>query len=115
MEIKDAVTKFAGLGQETRLRIFRMLIQEGPTGLPAGTLAQRLQVPAPTLSAHLSRMERAGLLRATRQQRQICYAVEAQGIRDLLAYLVMDCCQGRPDLCGFPSDESLPPSSSGAS
>ena len=79
-----------------------MLVQEGPSGLPAGEIALRLQVPAPTLSAHLSRLERAGLLRSTRQQRQILYAVEDQGIQELLAYLVEDCCQGNPELCGFP-------------
>ena len=87
------------LSQETRLRAFRLLVQQGPTGLSAGDIAERLSVPPPTLSSHLAQLERAGLARSWRVERRIFYAVEVEGTRRLLRYLTEDCCQGQPDLC----------------
>lgn len=100
MEMKAAVAAFAALAQETRLRIFRHLIEVGPSGLPAGALALCLGVPPSTLSFHLAQLERAGLLRATRVQRQMIYAADIEGIRRLLTFLTADCCQGHPEICG---------------
>ncbi len=100
MEERAAVTALAALAQETRLRVFRILIEEGPSGLPAGAIAERLGVPPSTLSFHLAHLERAGLLRSTRLQRQVIYAADVEGTRRLLTFLTADCCQGHPEICG---------------
>ncbi|MFM2043447.1 MAG: hypothetical protein RLY86_2023 [Pseudomonadota bacterium] len=100
MEQTSAVTALGALAQETRLTVFRLLVRQGPDGLPAGEIADRLGVTASTLSHHLATLERAGLLRSWRVQRQIYYATDYEGARHLLAFLMEDCCQGRPEICG---------------
>jgi len=100
MELKQALSCLAALAHETRLGVFRLLVQQGPLGMPAGEIAQRLAVPAPTLSFHLKELERAGLVQATRRHRQILYATDYGGMRALLDFLMRDCCQGHPELCG---------------
>ncbi len=100
METNDAVMALAALAQDTRLRVFRLLVKQGPSGLPAGEIAGRLAVSPPTLSAHLAQLGRAGLIRSWRVERRIFYAVEVEGTRRLLRYLTDDCCQGHPELCG---------------
>lgn len=100
METKTATDAFAALSQETRLGIFRLLVRIGPNGLTAGEVGQHLGVPASTLSHHLATLERAGLLRSWRVHRNIHYATDFEGTRRLLTFLVEDCCQGRPELCG---------------
>ena len=96
----DART-FAALAHPLRLDIFRLLIGRSPEGLPAGQIALRLQVPASTLSTHLQRLQDAGLLRSRREQQRILYAVDTEGTRSLIDYLVQDCCGGQPELCGY--------------
>jgi DNA-binding transcriptional ArsR family regulator len=100
MEQKQALSCLAALAHETRLAIFRLLVQQGPSGIAAGEVAQRLGVAAPTLSFHLKELERAGLIQATRRQRQILYATDYAGTRALLDFLLRDCCQGHPEICG---------------
>jgi len=100
METKQAVTALSALAQETRLEVFRLLVKEGPNGLSAGIIARRLMVPPATLSFHLSQLEQAGLLRSHRQSRRILYAADIEGARRLLAFLMEDCCQGNPEICG---------------
>jgi len=100
MEEKQALTCLSAIAHETRLAIFRLLVQQGPDGMPAGEIALRLSVPPPTLSFHLKELERAGLIQATRQQRQIIYATEYAGMRALIDFIMRDCCQGHPELCG---------------
>ncbi|MBK4722056.1 helix-turn-helix transcriptional regulator [Azospirillum sp. YIM DDC1] len=99
METRNAIDAFAALAQDTRLAVFRLLIQAGSNGLTAGDVAQRVGVPGSTLSHHLATLERAGLLRSWRVQRQIFYACDYEGTRRLIAFLMEDCCQGRPELC----------------
>lgn len=99
MELNQAVLALSALAQETRLAVFRLLVKEGPGGLPAGEVAARLQVTPATLSFHLAQLERAGLLSSNRRSRQIVYRVDLEGTRRLLAFLTEDCCQGRPELC----------------
>ena len=99
MENKQALACLAALAHETRLAIFRLLVRQGPEGVPAGELAQRLSVPSPTLSFHLKELERAGLIQATRRHRQILYATDYAGMRGLMDFLTRDCCQGVPELC----------------
>lgn len=99
--MKDYVSVFAALANEHRLAVFRLLMPAGPTGMPAGQIAVSLKLAPSTLSTHLAQMCSAGLLRSTRQQRQIIYAVDIEGTRDLLSFLTDDCCQGRPEICGY--------------
>lgn len=94
------VASLAALAQEHRLRIFRLLVKEGPSGMAAGDIAHEVGISPTNMSFHLKELERAGLLRATRQGRFIRYAVDVEGMRKLLTYLTEDCCQGRPELCG---------------
>jgi DNA-binding transcriptional ArsR family regulator len=99
MEISDAVVALAALAQETRLATLRLLVLAGPNGLPAGGVAERIGVPPSTLSFHLKELDRAGLVRSWRVQRQIRYAADYEGLRRLLAFLTADCCNGRPEIC----------------
>ena len=99
MESKAAVQALSALAQEARLTVFRLLVAEGPPGLPAGEIASRCAVPPNTLSFHLKELTNAGLLTSRREGRSIIYSVHTSGISDLLAFLTEDCCQGRPDLC----------------
>jgi ArsR family transcriptional regulator, arsenate/arsenite/antimonite-responsive transcriptional repressor len=100
MESDDAVLAFTALGHGTRLGILRLLVRQGPNGLPAGAIAEELDVIASTLSFHLKELERARLLLSWRRQRQIFYAADFEGLRRLLTFLTDDCCQGRPEICG---------------
>lgn len=95
---------FAALAHEVRLAVFRLLVGELPGGLPAGQIARRLHVPSSTLSTHLAQLERAGLLSSSREQQRIVYAVNVAGTRDLVRFLVSDCCGGQPELCGLGGD-----------
>jgi ArsR family transcriptional regulator len=99
MKEKDAVNALGALAQETRLAIFRMLVEEGPQGLPAGQIAERLGVPPATMSFHLTQLNRASLVVARRESRLIYYAVDVEGMNALLQFLTQDCCGGRPELC----------------
>ncbi len=100
MKERDAVTSLAALAHEHRLRIFRLLVRQGPSGLPAGEIGERVGLGPTNASFHLKELDRAGLLRASRQGRQVLYAVHVEGMRRLLTYLTEECCQGRPELCG---------------
>jgi protein-tyrosine-phosphatase/DNA-binding transcriptional ArsR family regulator len=100
MEIDAAARIFGALGQERRLALLRLLIARGPNGLSAGDLAGQVGMPASTTSFHLSALERAGLIVATRHRQQIIYAVHLNALRGLLAFLTEACCDGRPELCG---------------
>ncbi len=101
MELTDerALAGLTALAHDTRLRVFRMLLREGPEGMPAGAIAKAAAVPPSTLSSHLARLEGAGLLRSWRLQRRIFYAADLEGVRALLAFLVSDCCRGQPEIC----------------
>jgi len=92
---------FAALANDLRLSVFRLLVGIAPEGMPAGQIADRLQVPASTLSTHLAQLERAGLLRSCREQQRILYSVDTEGTRSLVGFLINDCCGGQPELCGY--------------
>ena len=92
---------FAALAHELRLSVFRLLVAVAPDGLPAGQIADRLDVPSSTLSTHLAQLERAGLLRSWREQQRILYAIDTEGTRSLVGFLIDDCCGGQPELCGY--------------
>jgi DNA-binding transcriptional ArsR family regulator len=99
MELSAAVEALSALGQESRLRVFRLLVKCGPDGMPAGEIAEQLKVPANTMSSHLAVLSRAGLVSSRKEGRSVVYAIDVEGIRKLLAFLVQDCCQGKPTVC----------------
>ncbi|MEX0406356.1 metalloregulator ArsR/SmtB family transcription factor [Aquibium sp. LZ166] len=99
MDKTAALAALAALGQDTRLEVFRLLVKSGEAGLPAGEIAARLDIVQNTMSAHLKVLAHAGLIRPERDGRTIRYLADMTGLRDLLAYLMEDCCNGSPDLC----------------
>ncbi len=88
-----------GLAHDTRLDIFRLLVQRGPEGLAAGAIGERLKLPLPTLSFHLAQLKRAGLVSARRESRSIIYSANYNTMNDLLAFLTENYCGGRTELC----------------
>jgi DNA-binding transcriptional ArsR family regulator len=94
MKLDQAVTKLAALAQETRLAIFRMLVEAGPEGMNAGAIAEALGVPAATLSFHVAQLVRADLVASRQESRFIYYSANFAGMDDLIAYLTDNCCQG---------------------
>ena len=94
MKAKLALERLGALAQETRLELFRRLVQQGPEGLAAGALAATLDIPSPTLSFHVRELERSGLVERRREGRSIVYAASYGAMQELLAYLYESCCQG---------------------
>jgi DNA-binding transcriptional ArsR family regulator len=94
MEQSKIVDALAALAQETRLNIFRLLVQTGPDGLPAGQIADALELPATTLSFHLNQLRQAGLIDYRRESRSLIYAAEYDAMNGLISYLTENCCQG---------------------
>lgn len=94
-----AITALAALAQETRMTVFRLLIQAGPQGMTAGDVAAAAKAVPSTLSHHLAMLERAGLVTSAREGRSLIYAANYAGTRALLAFLMEDCCQGAPEIC----------------
>ncbi len=99
MESKEALRVLSALSQDTRLRVFRLLVQAGPEGLPAGAISERLGVRQNTMSSHLSILANSGLVRSERFSRIIRYSVDFDVMRGLLAFMLEDCCGGRRELC----------------
>ncbi len=99
MDERQALTVFAALSQETRLRILRMLVVAGPEGLAAGAIAEKAEVSASNVSFHLKELERAGLVTARRDARSIIYSAEYDVLSGLIRFLMEDCCSGRPEIC----------------
>jgi DNA-binding transcriptional ArsR family regulator len=99
MEPTTAIKRLSALAQDSRLAVFRLLIQAGREGLPAGEIARNLEVPANTLSAQLSILANAGLVASRRDGRSIIYTADYDGMSELLVYLTEDCCGGRPEVC----------------
>jgi DNA-binding transcriptional ArsR family regulator len=99
MESIAAVAALSALAQESRLRVFRLLVRQGPAGMAAGDIARALSVPNNTMSSHLAILSRAKLVAARKQGRSVIYAVDLEGTRSLLSFLLEDCCRGKPQLC----------------
>lgn len=94
MEIDTAVMRLAALAQGSRLSVFRLLVEKGPDGMPAGEIAGRLGVASNTLSFHLKELSNAGLLKSRQEGRFIYYAPDFTAMNALLAYLTENCCTG---------------------
>lgn len=99
MDNKTALSAFAALAQETRLDAFRLLIKAGQDGMAAGEIAEALGARQNTMSANLSVLHQSGLIRSRREGRSIRYFADMNGVSGLLAFLVEDCCGGRPETC----------------
>lgn len=99
MKIKQAVVALTALAQESRLRIFRLLVPAGSVGIAAGAIAEELDIPAATLTFHLKELVHAGLVDSRREGRSIRYFLHVHGMRNLLTFLTEDCCRGDPQLC----------------
>lgn len=95
-----AIEALSALAHGTRLAVFRMLVKAGPDGMIAGAIAETHGVPPSTMSHHLATLERAGLVQSTRTSRLIHYRTDYPGMRRLLVFLLADCCQGAPEMCG---------------
>lgn len=99
MDDTTIIEALSALAQPSRLAAFRLVVEHEPHGLPAGEIARRLDVPQNTMSSHLAQLTRAGLMSAERQGRTITYRANINRMRDVMSYLVNDCCGGRPELC----------------
>jgi DNA-binding transcriptional ArsR family regulator len=96
METNDAVAALAALAQDNRLDVFRLLVQAGPTGMPAGAVAETLELAPNTLTFHFDRLRQAGLITVRREGRLMIYAARFETMNALLDYLTENCCQGPP-------------------
>lgn len=92
MVIQEAIIAFDTLSQETRLRAFRLLVEHGTKGCPAGAISEKLGVPHNTMSFHLSHMSNAGLLLSRREGRSIIYSANFEFFTGLIRYMIEDCC-----------------------
>lgn len=99
MDMKAAVPALDALAHETRLGVFRLLVQAGPTGLPAGDIAERMDARQNTMSSHLAKLQRAGIITSQRDGRHIIYRANFDALGELIIYLMKDCCGGNADLC----------------
>lgn len=93
MKSNQAIEAFVALGQETRLSVYRLLVEVGPRGLPSGEIATRLGIHPSTMSHHLAQLERACLLQSSREDRHILYALDWDGTDQLIQFLMEDCCK----------------------
>jgi DNA-binding transcriptional ArsR family regulator len=99
MEMTNAVTALSALAHEGRLEAFRMLVRAGPEGMAAGEIARALGALPNTLSNNLNILSAAGLVSARRDGRSIIYTAGYDRMRELLAFLMEDCCAGKPEIC----------------
>jgi DNA-binding transcriptional ArsR family regulator len=99
METLGAVAALAALAQDNRLDVFRLLVQAGPEGMPAGEIATALKLAPNTLTFHFDRLRGAGLVTVRREGRSMIYAARFEAMNALLGYLTENCCQGAPEAC----------------
>lgn len=99
MEKSNAVAALAALAQDNRLDVYRLLVQAGPEGLPAGEIATALRLAPNTLTFHFDRLRMAGLVTVRRDGRSMIYAARFETMNALLGYLTENCCKGAPDAC----------------
>lgn len=105
METKQAVQSLSALAQESRLAIFRLLVQAGPAGLAAGAIGERLDLPPATLSFHLAGLTRAGLAQSRQEGRFVIYSANYESMNTLLGFLTQNCCGGKS--CESSTGESI--------
>src|SRR5262252_3664646 len=94
MKKHDAVAALAALAQDNRLDVFRLLVEAGPDGMPAGSVANALGLAPNTLTFHFDRLRDAGLVSVRREGRSMIYAARFETMNDLIGFLTENCCQG---------------------
>jgi ArsR family transcriptional regulator, arsenate/arsenite/antimonite-responsive transcriptional repressor len=99
MKKRDALAALAALAQDNRLDVFRLLVEVGPEGMPAGSVAAALKIAPNTLTFHLDRLREAGLVTVRREGRSMIYAAQFDRMNELIGYLTENCCQGQPERC----------------
>ena len=99
MKKPDAVAALAALAQDSRLDVFRLLVQAGPAGLPAGQVAAKLKLAPNTLTFHFDRLRDAGLVTVRRDGRSMIYATRFETMNALVQFLTENCCQGSAEEC----------------
>jgi DNA-binding transcriptional ArsR family regulator len=107
MDINATIPALSALAQDSRLRVFRLLVERGEAGMAAGEIARHLGIPHNTMSSHLGVLSHAGLVRSRRAGRSIIYTVDFPAVRALFAYLLQDCCRMRADVCDPLLDAAL--------
>jgi ArsR family transcriptional regulator len=112
MEKQDAIAALVALGHETRLDIFRLLMQAGPGGLPAGQIGERLGLAPATLSFHLSQLKHADLVTFRRESRSLIYSASYPVMNALLAFMTENCCQGATASCEAAAPSTCQPKGS---
>lgn len=100
MKKDQVIAALAALAQDNRLDVFRLLVQAGPAGMPAGRVAEALGLAPNTLTFHFDRLRDAGLVTVRRDGRLMIYAARFETMDDLLGFLTENCCQGAPQTCG---------------
>lgn len=98
MEIHETVDALAALAHETRLKVYRLLVEAGPEGVAAGAIGERLDLPPATLSFHLAHLSRTRLVKSRQDGRFVIYSADFQNMNLLVSYLTENCCGGR--VCG---------------
>jgi|SRR5215470_6420005 len=99
MKKRDALAALAALAQDNRLDVFRLLVEVGPEGMPAGSVAAALKIAPNTLTFHFDRLREAGLVSVRREGRSMIYAAQFDRMNALIGYLTENCCQGQPERC----------------
>jgi ArsR family transcriptional regulator len=110
MKKQNVVAALAALAQDSRLDVYRLLVQAGPEGMSAGSVAGTLKLPPNTLTFHFDRLREAGLVTVRREGRSMIYAARFDTMNALLGYLTENCCQGRAEQCVPPECKSAAPS-----
>ena len=108
MDLPNAVAALSALAQHTRLKVFRLLIEQGPEGMPATAIAEKIGVRQNLMSTHLNILSNKGLTTARRDGRRVYHAIDLDHTRALFSFLVQDCCHGGPEQCASLLDEILP-------
>lgn len=104
MKLEQAIGAFAALAQETRLQAFKMLVEAGPSGLPAGMISDRLGIAHNSLSFHLAHLTETGLIASRKEGRKIIYTASFDRIRELMRFMVENCCSGDQVSCRVDAD-----------
>ncbi len=100
MNSKQAVDALAALAHESRLGVYRLLVEAGPEGLNAGTIASHLKMPPSSMTFHLQNLHRSGLVTQERRSREVIYAADFDAMNGLVGYLTENCCAGNASACG---------------
>ncbi|MBL8539874.1 MAG: helix-turn-helix transcriptional regulator [Betaproteobacteria bacterium] len=99
MDVKDVVKALGALAHESRLTVFRMLVEAGPDGMTPGVIGERTGIPPATLSFHLKELANAGLIASSPQGRFLIYAPDFERMNEVVAFLTENCCSGHPEHC----------------